>query len=406
MNSSASITLHEPITLETISQEIINCRKDLIPSKSRIAFVFMTEHFFAMAEDILESVRVDGHAGTVVGCSGSGVLGTNTEIEQSPSFSLLMMNLPQGCEFNTFRYNQEFIENQTSSEEWFEKIGKKKGDQSKFVVFSDPFTVDSLAWMKSWNAALDHSPTTGGLASGNMGNRQSRIFLNGQSFSEGGVGLHLSGGLEIHTVVSQGCIPIGKSHIITKAEQNIIFELGGRPAYEVLSETVDSLNDELKNRAQGNLFIGFVMNEYKEKFKRGDFLVRNLLGADQAMGALAVGEWPHVGQTIQFQLRDSKTAHEDLEHWLEEKKSELKGKQILSGLMFVCNGRGKNLFKEGNHDAKTVAKFFGDIPLAGFFCNGEIGPVGKSNFLHGYTASLALFVESSDPAATASTQSK
>ncbi len=399
MKNSVSITLHQPITLDLLSQEITKCRQELAPSHNRVAFVFMTEDFFSLAEEILESVRVDGHAGTVVGCSGSGVLGTNTEIEQSSSFSMLLMNLPANCSFSTFYYNQEFIEHRASAEEWLKITGKDKLEPSNFVVFSDPFTVDSLAWMKSWNEALDHSPTTGGLASGRMGNRNSRIFQNGQSLSEGGVGLQITGGLEMHTIVSQGCIPIGKTHVITKAEQNVIFELGGRPAYEVLSETVESIDPNLKDRAQGNLFIGFVMNEYQEKFKRGDFLVRNLLGADQGIGALAVGEWPHVGQTIQFQLRDSQAAHEDLEKRLEEKKSELKNRKVISGLMFVCNGRGKNLFNESGHDAKAVAKFFGDIPLAGFFCNGEIGPVGRSNFLHGYTASLAIFVE---PPASAS----
>ncbi|MDK3157159.1 FIST N-terminal domain-containing protein [Kamptonema cortianum] len=397
MNLSASVTLHQPVSLDVLSREIAKCRSEMIPSKRRVAFVFMTEHFFDQADEILESVRVDGHAGTVVGCSGSGVLGTATEIEQSPSFSLLLMNLPENCSFSTFHYNQEFIEANPSMEQWLQITRKNGADPANFLIFSDPFTVDSLAWMKSWNRVFGASPTSGGLASGNLGNRTSRVFENGQALSEGGVGLLIEGGLEMHTIVSQGCIPIGKPHLVTKAEQNVIFELGGRPAYEVLSETVEGLPTEMKDRAQGNLFIGFVMNEYQEKFKRGDFLVRNLLGADQSMGALAVGEWPHVGQTVQFQIRDPLAAHEDLEKRLEEKKNELGERRIVSGLMFVCNGRGKNLFQENGHDARTVAKYFGEIPLAGFFCNGEIGPIGKSNFLHGYTASLALFVEPRQP---------
>lgn len=392
MSQAVSLVIHEPLTLDLLTEEIIKSRKKLVASHKRIAFVFMTEHFFAQAEEILESIRVDGHAGTVIGCSGSGVLGTNREIEQTASLSILLMNLPEKEEFQGFHYDQNFIESLSSHEEWFGKTGTHEKNPHHFIVLTDPFTVDSLAWMKSWNKALKDAPTVGGLASGDIGHREARVFLDGQSLNEGGVGLQISGSVELHTVVSQGCIPIGRPHVITKAEQNIIFELGGRPAYEVLNETVNSLSEELQQRARGNLFIGFVMNEYQENFSRGDFLVRNLLGADQSLGALAVGEWPETGHTIQFQLRDADAAHEDLTHLLEKKKDELGDREIISGLMFVCNGRGKTLFQTNDHDAKTVSKVLGDFPLAGFFCNGEIGPVGANNYLHGYTAVATFFV--------------
>ena len=144
---------------------------------------------------------------------------------------------------------------------------------------------------------------------------------------------------------------------------------------------------------QGNLFVGLVINEYLEEFQRGDFLVRNLLGADPRSGALAVGAFPRLGQTLQFQRRDAAAATEDMVALLSRAKAGLDGATIYGACLCSCNGRGHRLFGQPNHDAGLIQQKLGPLGLTGFFCNGEIGPVGERNFLHGYTASLALFVK-------------
>jgi len=193
-------------------------------------------------------------------------------------------------------------------------------------------------------------------------------------------------------VVSQGATPIGQPWTITGARGNLLETVGGRPAYQVLVETVQSLPPELQPRAARNLLVGLAIDEYKAEFRRGDYLIRNLLGVDRASGALAIGAFPRVGQTLQFQMRDAAAADEDLRELLTRARQALGDTRPVAALLCSCNGRGVGMFGVPDHDARGVAAAFGALPLAGFFCNGEIGPVGGKTFLHGFTASLALIV--------------
>ena len=233
----------------------------------------------------------------------------------------------------------------------------------------------------------------GGLASGDSNEQATQVYLNGEVFDEGGVAISVGGAVRLVGVTSQGCTPIGETWTLTKVEQNIIHQIGNRPAYEVLAETFNQLPADQQKTARGNLFIGLVVNEYLEEFHRGDFLIRNLLGADPRSGSIAVGALPRLGQTVQFQRRSAAAADEDMQELLTRAKKQLGDTPIYGGCLCSCNGRGHSLFGRPNHDAQMVQQRLGPLGLAGFFCNGEIGPVGQRSFLHGYTASLALFVK-------------
>jgi small ligand-binding sensory domain FIST len=200
----------------------------------------------------------------------------------------------------------------------------------------------------------------------------------------GAVGVMCSDDVPIRAVVSQGCRPIGEPLTITRAERNLAHELAGRPAMDRLQEIVQAASDEDRHLMREGLHLGLVVDEHRLDFERGDFLVRNLLGVDQTTGSLAVSEQVEVGQTVQFQVRDATAADEDLRCLLD-------GVGGAGALLFTCNGRGTQLFAEPGHDASVVAELLGTVPLAGAFCAGEIGPIGGQNFLHGFTASVAVF---------------
>jgi len=247
--------------------------------------------------------------------------------------------------------------------------------------------------LHGWNEAYAPLPVLGGLASGDYSEQITQVYLNGDVYEQGGVAISFSGDVSLLGVISQGCTPIGETWTLTKVERNLIHEIGNRPAYEVLVETFNSLAAEDQQKTRGNLFVGLVINEYLEEFHRGDFLVRNLLGADPRTGVVAVGALPRAGQTIQFQRRDSEAATEDMVALLTQAKKHLGVSTVYGGCLCSCNGRGYRLFGRPHHDAALIQQQLGPLGLAGFFCNGEIGPVGDRNFLHGYTASLALFVK-------------
>jgi small ligand-binding sensory domain FIST len=269
-----------------------------------------------------------------------------------------------------------------------ELAGSGAGDCSTWVFLGNPYSLAVEPWLEAWNAEFPNVATVGGLASG--GRRgDSAIVFHEREVIEGGIVVGFAGGVEIRTLVSQGCRPIGEPFTITGAEGHLVTSLGSRPAFDVLDKTYGALPPEDKARAQGNLFVGLAMSEYVEEYKTGDFLIRNLLGGDPQAGVLAVGALPRVGQTLQFQLRDRVSADTDLRQLLENEIS--RGTNPFASLVFSCTGRGRHLFGTQHHDALTLETFLGRHASAGFFCNGEIGPVGGRNFVHGYTVSVALF---------------
>jgi small ligand-binding sensory domain FIST len=268
------------------------------------------------------------------------------------------------------------------------------GETRALVGFGDPFTTPLTDFLGLLDAHVPGVPLIGGMASSGRQPGQNILVRNDQVFSDGFVGLSLAGPVEIETVVSQGCRPIGSTLVITKAHENVIEQLGGRPALKALSETVESLDAADRALLSNGLLIGRAISEYRESFGPGDFLVRNLMGVDQNTGAIAVTDYVRVGQTVQFHVRDAATASEDLSLLLASQQSE-NARPAAGALLFSCNGRGTRMFDSPCHDISTARSAMPQTPVAGFFAAGELGPVGGKNFVHGHTASLALIRPSS-----------
>ncbi len=349
-----------------------------------LGFFFATNEWAENLEDSLELVRLHGHVPELVGCSGFGVLGTRTEVE-GPGFSLLLLSLPAGS-FRTFAFSEEDVETAADGAAWHRRTGVPAEAAHAWVVLTNPTFEGLEPWLVGWNEAYPGVPTLGGIAGGGDG----EFFL----LKDGGVteapvlGVVFTANVGVVPLVSQGCRPIGDPLPITKAEDNLILEIGNLPAYQALENAFLSIPAVERTSVRNNLFLGLAVSEYIEDFKQGDFLIRNILGADPQMGALAVGAYPRTGQTVQFQLRDMRSAHADLME--SARRAQEASSAPFAVLLFSCVGRGRNLFGVANHDAAALAEHLGQLPLSGFFCNGEIGPVGTQNFLHGYTASAAI----------------
>jgi small ligand-binding sensory domain FIST len=367
-------------------------RQELTPPEVSLALVFMSPKFFSDAKEILEVLQIETRAKMLLGCSGASLIAGSNEIEEQPGLVLGLYNLP-GVELRPFHITQEQVEEATGPGYWHMETSVAADGMNGWLVFADPFSFNIDRWLTTWNEAYAGLPVMGGLASGDYAAQRTQLYLNGQVFEEGAIALGVGGEITLASMISQGCTPIGETWTITKADQNIIYEIGNRPAYEILLETLNKLPFEEKQKLRGNLFIGLVMNEYLEEFHRGDFLIRNLIGVDPGKGVLAVGAFPRVGQTIQFQRRDASAGTEDMEALLHAITRKVADKTVYGACLCSCNGRGRGMFGAPDHDARHVQQVFGPIGVAGFFCNGELGPVGEKNFVHGYTASLALFVK-------------
>jgi len=341
---------------------------------------------------LVESVQSAIRAEHMIGCTGAGIIGTDQELEQKPAVSLLVGELPD-VKIRPFYISEKDVEETSGPAYWHFQLEIEPSATPNFLVFVDPFTTRALQLIDGLVEAYPQAPMVGGLASGAQQPGENRLVLDGKVYDEGAVGVSLSGHIALRTVVSQGCRPIGEPLTVTRADKNIVFELGGRPPMKVLQEMLPQLPPRDQKLARSALFLGRVINEYQDEFSRGDFLIRNLIGSDPQSGALAVGDLMRTGQTVQFQVRDAETADEDLRHLLTEERRDLGGTQPRGALLFSCLGRGEGMYGVAHHDIKAVQESLGPLPVAGFFCNGEIGPIGQRTFIHGFTSVLGLFTE-------------
>lgn len=355
-----------------------------------VVFVFVSSLYRADWSQLLQETRRQLQFPLLLGCTAGGVLGVDQELEAMPALSLVAAHLPD-VELHPFAVTPSDLTEAQDPGYWIEKIGVNPSKNPVGVLLPEPFSCDVMRLVEKLNVAYPKLPLVGGLASGANRAGESALFFNQEVIGEGAVGVLLTGNVTLQTIVSQGTRPIGRTYLVTKAKENVILELAGSPALEALQKLIQSLSPVDRTLAQKALLLGVVMNEYKEKFQRGDFLIRNLIGMDPSSGALAVGDRIQVGQTVQFQVRDAQTSREDLQALLNEQQERFKKDPSAGALLFSCLGRGHDLYGESHYDIRTIQSATGDLPIAGFFCNGEIGPIDGHNYIHGFTSSLGLF---------------
>jgi small ligand-binding sensory domain FIST len=353
-----------------------------------LAFLFFTADHRDDADAIVERLWLELDPQAVVGCCGEGVIGGDAEIERRPGLAVLAASLP-GVRLHTFHLRGDDWHDVIDDDEALRERTGAGPETRATIAFGDPFTTPVNQLLGAFDRAARGVPLVGGMASAARQPGGNVLVRNDATLIDGMVGVSLAGELEVETVVSQGCRPIGRPFVVTRAHDNVIDQLGGKPALEALRDTVTDLPEPERQKLANGLFVGRAINEYREKWGRGDFLVRNVMGVDQEAGSLAVTDYVRVGQTVQFHMRDAATATEDLSLLLE---GQARGEGAAAGgLLFSCNGRGTRMFEQACHDVGAARKAMPKTPVAGFFAAGELGPVGGRNFIHGHTASFALF---------------
>ncbi len=408
---SASSTEHESEAVSASLIEQINSRarqqqgEDLPPGWVDMAIVFVSSHFAQPARQIIEHLRSKLEPKVMLGCSAEGVIGQDQEYEDAPAVTLVVASLP-GVLVSPFMLLPDEMDlpiptlsarTNRGPADWhkllldpdeFRRVVDAPDDPQLFVLLGDPFSTPMDDVLQAFNTCFPGVPIVGGLASGALRPGGNALWIDDQLTHEGAVGLSLGGELAVDVVVSQGCRPIWRPFTVVQAHHNVIYSLEGRPPLAWLQDLIPQLPDEDRQLLQKGLFVGRSIKGGQEGLGRGDFLLRGVIGIDQNNGAIAIGDSIMDGETIQFHLRDALTAKEDLEMMLIPQAF----RPPPSGaLLFSCNGRGTRLYDHPNGDIAVVQANLEGAHLAGFFCAGEIGPIGGVNFLHGHTASLAIF---------------
>lgn len=356
-----------------------------------VVFVFLSESFSERYAEVVELLGKRFPKAKVIGCSASGLAGQGVETEFKPGMSLLAAVLP-GVTVEGF-YLDRLPDLDGPPEAWRKAVSPGDSGVKGMVLLADPFSIDARSALAGLDFAFPKAVKIGGLASGCRQPGEAALFLDRNIYQEGLVGAAFSGPIEILPVVAQGCQGFGKQYVITESKANIIFELDGKPALEALGEMVESLSGQQRAAYLATtIFVGLGAGGPSLNYQSGDFLVRQVLGTDPRIGAIAVGGAVRNGQTVQFHLRNGETSKGDLNRVLEQAKARLPGR-VQGALMFSCLGRGEGLYGESGHDSRVLQEQLGRIPASGFFCNGEFGPVGTETCLHGFTSSFALFCQ-------------
>lgn len=399
-------------SLEAALTEIAEKVKESLQQTPDLGILFIASAYVSEYPRVIPLLREKLPLPLVIGCGGGGIVGMNSpeqvlEIEENTAISLSVCNLPE-VEIHSFYLKGEDLPDLDSSpQKWIDLIGVSPQQQPNFIILSDPFSAKINDLLAGLDFAYPGAIKIGGLASsGSMGTPNTLFYYSDNhsgphTYNEGTIGLALSGKIVVETIVAQGCRPIGDIYQINEGERNIIISLATgdetAPPLKVLQNLISTLSEEDRELAQNSLFVGIARDEFKSELTQGDFLIRNLIGVDPRSGAIAVGDRLRPGQRIQFHLRDGRTSAEDLEMLLSQYvQQEDKLSAPVGALMFSCLGRGERLYGKPNFDSELLRRYLRDIPVGGFFCNGEIGPVGNTTFLHGYTSAFGIFRQTSN----------
>ncbi len=360
-----------------------------------LALLFLSADAAGVAEDMAKLACQQLDTKCLIGCTAESLVGRHCEIEGQTAASLWIARLPE-VRVEPVHLVFETTPDGATILGWPDSLLDGWPNEASLLLMGDPFSFPIEMLLEEANQRHPDATLVGGMSSGGVVPGNNRLFLGPQTFDHGAVGVMLSGPLRVRPLVSQGCRPIGEPLVITRAERNVVQELGGRPAFEQLDTLFDHLPTCEQNLVNRGLHLGRVVDEYQERFEQGDFLIRNVVGFDPDAGSIVVSDYLRVGQTVQFHVRDAQTADAELRQMLAAAARRITP-PAAAALAFTCNGRGTRLFAQPHHDAAAIGQVWGDIPLAGFFAAGEIGPVGGMNFLHGFTASIALFEPLTNP---------
>jgi small ligand-binding sensory domain FIST len=365
-------------------EEAASTAREQLQADADLAIVFASHSHLESIEEALAIVDDVIRPRDLIGCCAQGVVGPGQEVEVGAGASVWAAALPGG-EVETFHVAVHPEGDGAVIDGLPDPAGADLA-----LLLSDPITFPAERLLDSLALEQPGLPVVGGIASGARSVEDAVLFRGREPLEDGAVGAMLRG-VDVLPCVSQGAAPIGPEMVVTAAEENLVLELASKPALEKLGDVIAELEPRERALAATGLLLGVVIDENKPAYERGDFLIRGLLGADQTSGALAIGDRPRVGQTVRFHVRDARSADEDLNAALALQTAALGERSPSGALLFTCNGRGRHMFSVPHHDAGALAQSLGGAPVSGFFCAGEIGPVGGRNFLHGFTATIALF---------------
>ncbi|MEL6347149.1 MAG: FIST N-terminal domain-containing protein [Myxococcota bacterium] len=379
-------------SLETAAIETIGAvQTQLREADADLVMVFVSPGYDDAIARLPRLLRNAFPKARIVGCTGGGIAGDRQEIEEGVALSLIAAVLPDVA-VKPFHLTDDALPGADADPTtWRAPFGLEPEHQPAFILLPDPFSFNVAQLLDGLDKAYPNAPKVGGMASGGERPGQNALILDDRLYRAGMVGFAIYGDIQVGTIVAQGCRPIGAPMTITRARRNFIFEMDEQEVIPILEDMFETLTPKEKVLFQRSPMMGVAMNPNKDDLRPGDFLIRNIHGVSRQTGGLAINALAQVGQVVQFHIRDAETSAIELQELLERFRRQPGFEPPAGAVMFSCLGRGARFYGEPHHDTLAVIDKLGHVPMSGFFCNGEIGPVHGQTFLHGYTSAFALF---------------
>lgn len=385
----ASAVSQNPVLADAVDEAVRDLRAQLGDARPDFLAAFVSNAFADAYDEAAGLLLTAMPAKVFTGCGAGGVIGAGRELEDRAGLSLVAAVLP-GVTIRPFAIQDEDMPDlDDSPRAWEAMTGVKAADEPHFLVLADPFSIRADVLLSGLDYAFPKAAKIGGLASGASAPGQNALFLDNIRLRAGAVGVAFTGNISLETMVAQGCRPVGPRMRVTEARQNVLISLDGKPPLDAIKDAAEGADPADRTLMQSALFLGLAMTPIKDDPAMGDFLIRNIVGLDRERGYLAVSALPRPGQTVQFHVRDAHTSAEDLRRHLTE--AARRRQKPVGVMLFSCLGRGRELYGEPDVDSKLFLQKFSAVPLGGFFCSGEIGPVNGTTYLHGFTSCFGLF---------------
>jgi small ligand-binding sensory domain FIST len=366
---------------------------DLGRQEPDLLIVFVSQEHAARFDAVAELLHREFENAYLFGCCGTAVIGGGREIEDQAAISLTGATLP-GVKFRGLHLDAAKVPPlYAEARVWEDTLHLTANQQPSFLILADPFSFETETFVRGLDRVYPSAVKIGGLASGARQVGGTALYLGNRVYRSGAITLALTGDIEVDAVVAQGCRPIGDPMFVTGAHENLIREIDGHAPRDVLTDLFERVGPADRELFNQSLFLGLAMRRDASEYVPGDFLIRNILGMDPQSGALWVSAHVPNNSVVQFHLRDATTSAMDLERVLMSYRASQRFSPVGGALLFSCAGRGMVLYGQTDHDSNAFRRLIADVPLGGFFCDGEIGPVQNTTYLHGYTSSFAVFRE-------------
>jgi small ligand-binding sensory domain FIST len=383
----------DPLLSNAVTRTAAQIFKGLGNREPDLLTVFVSSHHAARFEELSRLLLREFESSFLFGCCADGVIGGGSEIEDRPGLALTGAVLPgvrmKGVHLDAAQVPPLYAEQRI----WEDTMHLTASQQPAFLILGDPFSFETETFVKGLDRVYPNAPKIGGLASGARQVGGSALYLGNEVHHSGAVALALTGNIQVDTIVAQGCRAVGDPMFVTLAHENLIRELDGQAPRDVLAGLFERLSSADRDLFSQSLFLGLAMRTDTDRYVPGDFLIRNILGMDPQSGALWVNAHIPAKSVVQFHLRDASASAFDLERALTQYRNSTLSGPPAGALLFSCAGRGYGLYGQDDHDSNAFRRLVADVPIGGFFGNGEIGPVQNATYLHGYTSAFAVFSE-------------